>query len=326
MAASDYETFLRTTVSANTNVPANLLDARTLDKMLEVVPLLGECDTLEAAPILALYDRFSQGWLTAGVLWLATVLTIALLMSMVGAVLVVTGQALMPQLVSWADQLADGLSGGPLMVLMGIVGVGIAVLIFNFAGLRRWLMNSTRTFSRRIQLRLLLLQAIRAQVDRNRGIIDNNWAGAVCRACLARYERYRVRFAYWRWISFGRCRKCHGDRHCYTRVRKIAGWLDHAMSASQEQAGDVVKINMLHRLPPRSLSLPIDLEELVIAHAEDEDVETLILLYRSNQPRTDLPKPKRLRCRLTRNSTVSQMGRRQLKQNFSLRSTTKGFS
>jgi hypothetical protein len=88
------------------------------------------------------------------------------------------------------------------------------------------------------------------------------------------------------------------------------------MGESQEQMGDAVRVNMLHRLAPHSLSLPTDLDELVVADAEDEDVETLIFIYRKEQPRTDLPKPKRLRCRLTGNSTVSQMGQRQLKRNF----------
>jgi hypothetical protein len=88
------------------------------------------------------------------------------------------------------------------------------------------------------------------------------------------------------------------------------------MVTSQEQAGDAVRVNMLHRLPPRSLPLPTDLDELVVADAGDEDVETLIFFYRSVQPRTRLPRPGRLRFRLTEDSSVSQMSWRQLKQNF----------
>ena len=90
------------------------------------------------------------------------------------------------------------------------------------------------------------------------------------------------------------------------------------MRASQEQTNDAVRVNLLHRLPPRSLPLPTDLDELVVADADDEDVETLILFYLSVQPRTRLPKPRRLRFRLTEDSNISQMSWRQLKQNFRL--------
>ena len=90
------------------------------------------------------------------------------------------------------------------------------------------------------------------------------------------------------------------------------------MNTGQEQVGDQVKVNMLDRLPPRTSSLAIDLEELVIGEVEDYDVETLILHYRSQQSKVGLPQAKRMRCRLVRNSTASQMSRRQLKQSFAL--------
>lgn len=305
-------------MSSVTPTSANLLVAQTLEQMLEAVPLLGECDTLEAVPVLADYDRRSQGWLTITVWWLATVMMITLLMAVIVAFLFLASDFLASLLTPIAEQWIGEASSTLLRILFSVVSAGIIFLVFDGAGPKRWLVSSTGTLRRRIRLRLFLLNAIRLQIERNRRQVDYNWRRTVCQNCLARFQQHRVRFAYCRWISFVRCRKCLSDKYCYTRVSTIAGWLDQCMSASQEQAGDVVKVNMLHRLPPRSLPLPIDLEELVVADAEDEVVETLIFLYRSQQPQTDLPKPKRLRCRLTRNSTVSQMSRRQLKKNFSL--------
>jgi hypothetical protein len=304
-------------LSSNTKVSANLLGAQTLEQMLEAVPQLGQYDSLEAVPVLAVYDRLSRGWLTVAVLWLAMITMLLLLMATVIIVLFLLGDLIVLRLTPITDQWI-GTANVPLLQLLR-TAASMAIVFFAFkAGPRRWLVSSTDKFKRRIRLRLVLLQAITLQLERNRRLVDSNWRRAVCKNCLARLDRYTVRFAYWRWIRFARCRKCFDDQSCYTRVSTIAGWLDHEMNASQEQAGEVVKVNLLHRLPPRSLPLPIDLEELVIADVEDEDVETLIFLYRSQQPKTDLPKPKRLRCRLTRNSTVSPISRRQLKQNFSL--------
>jgi hypothetical protein len=297
-------------------VPAKLLRACTLDEMLETVPLLGDYDSLEAIPPLATYDRMATGWFAAVFTWLGIMLTIAWLMSSLAVLVAAAGWALNLKLRPSADELIDGLGGTPLQILIALVGLMLVVLAFNFAGPRRWLVNSTRTLCLRLRLRILLLRAIRSQLDRNRRMVDNDWRNAVCRNCLARYELHRVRFAYWRWLSFARCRTCHGDHVCYTRARKIEGWLDDRMAASQEQTGDAVRVNLLHCLPPQSLPLPADLDELVVADTEDEDVETLIFFYRSVQPQTSLPKPKRLRFRLTEDSNVSQMSWRQLNRNF----------
>jgi hypothetical protein len=302
-------------------VPEKLKGAKTLDEMLEAVPLLAECDTLEALPPLANYDRRADGWFTTMGYWLLVMLLTVGLMVLVVSALVWLGELLISAVGPSADELMNGLGGLPLRLLVLVLVAGLSVLFFYSMGPRKWLVNSTRIFRQRVRLRLLLLRAIRAHLDRNREIVGNQWRRAVCRICLARYECHRVRFAYWRWLGFARCRKCHSDHACYAHVRRIQGWLGHGMGESQGQAGDVVKVNLLHRLPPRSLSLPTDLDELVVADAEDEDVETLIFLYRREQPRTDLPKPKRLRCHLTGSSTVSLMGQRQLKRNFWLMHT-----
>jgi hypothetical protein len=297
-------------------VPAELLRASTLDEMLEAVPLLGEYDSLGAVPTLAAYDRRAKGWFAAVFSWLGVVLATAWAMSFVGVMLTVAGWGLSQALGPSADELISGLGGTPLQLTIGLVGLTLGGLAFNYAGPRRWLVGSTRTLRLQVRLRVLLLRAIRSQLARNRKVVENNWRRAVCQNCLARYELHRVRFAYWRWLSFARCRKCHGDHACYSRVRRIEGWLDEGMGESQEQTGDAVRVNLLYRLPPRSVPLPTDLDELVVADAEDEDVETLIFFYRSVQPRTNLPKPKRLRFRLTKDSNVSQMSWRQLNQNF----------
>jgi hypothetical protein len=284
--------------------------------MIEVVPQVGECDTLEAVGVLADYDRRSKGWLTLGGLWLLSIILLAFLMIALMVILYALSDfaagLLAPNVEPWLGE-----SSGPLLrLLLGVISTVIIVFFFDRAGPKRWLFNSTRTLKRRIQLRFLLLEAIRSLIERNSSKVDGNWQRAVCQKCLARFEKYRIRFAYWRLISFARCRKCRDDRECYTMVKTITGWVDRGMIESQEQVGNQVKVNMLHRLPPRQLTLPIDLEELVIANVEDDDVELLIFLYRSLQPKTDLPKAKRLRCRLARNSTASQMSRRQLKQSF----------
>lgn len=284
--------------------------------MLEVVPQVGECDTLEAVTVLADYDRQSKGWLTLAGLWLLTIVLLASLMIALVAILFVLSDFVAALLTPTVDPWLGESSGTLLRLLLGVISVVIIVFFFDRAGPKRWLINSTSKLRRRVQLRLLLLKAIRSLIERNSQKVNGNWRSAVCQKCLARFVRYRVRFAYWRLISFARCRKCLDDRECYTMVKTIAGWLDRGMDTSQEQVGDQLKVNMLDRLPPRSLSLPIDLEELVVANVEDDDVEVLILLYRSLQPKTDLPKAKRLRCRLARNSTASQMSRRQLKQSF----------
>jgi len=303
-------------VTAETNIPPNLRTAQTLEQMIEVVPQVGECDTLEAVTVLADYDRRSKGWLTLAGLWLLSIMFLAsLMLGLVAALFLLSDYVagvLTPTVDPWLGEYSNTL----LRLLLGVISALIVFFFFDRAGPKRWLINSTNTLKRRIQLRLLLLRAIRSLIERNSKNVNGNWRSAVCQKCLARFERYWVRFAYWRWISFARCRKCLDDRECYTMVKTIAGWADRGMIESQEQVGNHVKVNMLHRLPPRSLSLPIDLEELVIANVEDDDVEILIFLYREQQPKTDLPKAKRLRCRLARNSTASQMSRRQLKQSF----------
>lgn len=298
------------------SVPSNLRRAHTLEEMLEAVPLLGAFDSLEAVPLLASQDRRATGWLRAVSAWLGVVLATAWAMSFAAGLLVVAGGWLSKELGPPADGLMEGLGGAPLSLLIGLLGLALLGLAFNFGGPRRWLVKATRTLRLQIRLRLLLLRAIREQVARNRAIVNNDWRRAVCRNCLARYELHRVRFAYCRWIRFARCRSCKGDHACYAGVRRIEGWLDGRMKAGQERSGDAVRVNMLRRLPPRPLPLPADLDELVVAAAEDEHVETLILIYRGVQPRTSLPKPKRLRFRLTDDSTVSQMGWRQLSRNF----------
>ena len=304
------------TISGPSHAPAELLRARTLEEMLEAVPCLGECDSLEAVPALATYDRQAVGWLTSVFSWLGAVLAVAFGMSFVGGLLFLAGWGLSQWLGPTADGLIDGLGGTPLHLLISLVGLALCVSAFNHAGPRRVLADSTHRLHLRLRLRTILLRATRSQLARNRKIVADDWRGAVCQNCLSRFELHRVRFAYWRWLSFARCRGCHDDGACYARVRRIEGWLDCRMGASQEQAGDAVRVNMLHRLPPRSLPLPTDLDELVVADAGDEDVEMLIFFYRSVQPRTRLPKPGRLRFRLTEDSSVSQMSWRQLRQNF----------
>jgi hypothetical protein len=305
-------------ISGLSRAPAELLRAHTLEEMLEVVPRLGECDSLGAVPALATYDRQAIGWLTSVFSWLGAVLAVALAMLFVGGLLFLAGRSLSQWLGPSADGLIDGLGGTPLQLLISLAGLTLCVLAFNHAGPRRVLADSTHRLHLRLRLRILLLRATRSQLARNQEIVANDWRGAVCQTCLSRFELHRVRFAYWRWLSFARCRGCHDDGACYARVRRIEGWLDGRMGASQEQAGDAVRVNMLHRLPPRSLPLPTDLDELVVADVGDEDVEMLIFYYRSAQPRTRLPRPGRLRFRLTEDSSVSQMSWRQLKQNFRL--------
>ncbi len=305
-------------MAMTTEMPANLRTAETLEQMLEVVPLVAECDTLEAVTLLAKYDRQSKGWLTLACRWLLTITLLALLMAALIAVLFLLSDLIASLLVPSVDPWLGESSGVVLRILLGVTSALIIVAFFDMAGPKRWLINSTRTLGRRIRLRLLLLEAIRSQIERNSRQVAGSWRRAVCQNCLARFERYRVRFSYWRLVAFARCRKCMDDHDCYTRVRTIAGWLDRGMSTSQEQVGDQVKVNMLDRLPPRSSSLAIDLEELVIGEVEDYDVETLILHYRSQQSKVGLPQAKRMRCRVVRNSTASQMSRRQLKQSFAL--------
>jgi hypothetical protein len=305
-------------MTAEMNIPANLRTAQTLEQMFEAVPQLSEYDSLEAVRVLAGYDRRSKGWLTLAGLWLLTIMLLVDLTMLLAGVLFwlsdFVATLLTPSVEPWLGQSSHIL----LRILLSVISAVIIVFFFYRAGPKRWLIKATSTLRRRIQLRLLLLKAIRSHIERNSKKVSGSWRSAVCQNCLARFERYRVRFAYWRLISFARCRKCLDDRECYTSVKTIAGWVDRSMSAGQEQVGNEVKVNMLHRLPPRSVSLPVDLEELVIADVEDDDVEILILLYRSRQPKTDLPKAKQLRCRLARNSTASQMSRRQLKQSFAL--------
>jgi hypothetical protein len=303
-------------MTTETKSLAGLGAARTLDELLAAVPPLGEFDSLEAVRPLADCDRRATGWLRTVAVWLLVLLSTATVMALVAGGLYLAGVGLTPVLSPSANRLIDGFGEAPLQVFLFILGAAITALFFNYAGPRQWLLNATGTFRRRIELRLLLLQAIQTQLNRNRKIVNNDWSQAVCQTCLAWYERYWVRFAYWRWLSFARCRKCHSDLTCYAQVRKIQGWLDHGMEESQGKSGHVVKVNMLHRLPAKSLALPTDLDELVIADVEDEDVETLIFIYRSKQPQTDLPRPKRLRFHFTGNSNVSLMGRRQLERNF----------
>ena len=292
--------------------------AHTLEQRLEAVPLLGECDTLEAVSVLARCDRESYGWFTISVFWLASVAMVVWLMLGLCLVLFLVAGSLASWLTPPVEDVLGTIGGTLLWLLILAVGALLALLIFNRAGPRRWLGSATNRLRRRIRLRVLLLQAIRSQRARNQRLINGRWQKAVCRTCLARYKAYRVRFAYLRWITFGHCRKCLDDSLAYTGVERIAGWLDHGMAHSHDQVGNVVRVNMLYRLPPRSESLPIDLDELVVANVEDEDVELLIFFYRSEQPQTELPKPKRLRCRLMGLSNVSQTSRRQLKRHFAL--------
>lgn len=320
---------------------AELLRARTLEEMLQVVPLLGECDSLGAADALAAYDRQAVGWLTSVLSWLGVVLGVASAMLLVGGLLFKVGQVLGESLRESADGLIDGSGGVPLHLLLGLAGLALWGLAFYHAGPRRWLVAATRRLLSRLSLRVELLRAVRSQVERNRRIVAGDWRGAVCRDCLSRYELHRVRLAYGRRPGFGRCRECHNDAACYARVRRIEGWLDERMAESQLRAGDAVRVNLLDRLqPPRgtrrarapspspgrvsrphrlaanSLPLPADMDELVIGDAGDEEVETFIFLYRGVQPRTRLPRPDRLSFRLTEDSGVSPMSWRQLKQNF----------
>jgi hypothetical protein len=309
------------TMSSPNHAPAELLRARTLEEMLEVVPRLGECDSLGAVPALATYDRQAVGWLTSIFSWLGAVLAVAWGMSIVGGLLFLAGCGLSEWFGPTADGLIEGLGGMLLHLFISLAGIALFVSAFNHAGPRRVLADSTHKFHSRLQLRTRLLRASRSQLARNRSIVAGDWRRAVCQNCLSRFELYRVRFAYWRWLSFARCHGCQDDGACYARVRRIEGWLDGRMVASQEQVGDVVRVNMLHRLPPRSLPLPTEMDELIVADAGDEDVETLILVYRRAQPRPRLPRPGRLRFRLTEDSSVSQMSWRQLKQNFRFVST-----
>lgn len=283
--------------------------------MLEAVPLLARYDTLEPVDILARYDRQSQGWLTLGVLWLRTIAILTALMLLLIAVLIVLTDLISSALTPVIEQWFGDSSGVLLRILFGLVSAGVVYLVF-VLGPMRWLINSTKTMRQRVELRLRLLKAIRSHIDRNRVKVSRYWRRTVCRTCLVRFEGYAVRFAYWRVVVFGRCPKCRSDNECYTRVKTIAGWLDRKMDASHEQVGEEVKVNMLLRIPPNSLPLAIGLEELVIAQVEDDDVEILILHYRSIHSRAGLPKPKRLPCRLALNSTASQMSRRQLKESF----------
>ncbi|HEY0171062.1 MAG TPA: hypothetical protein VGB98_08560 [Pyrinomonadaceae bacterium] len=296
--------------------PAELLRARTTEEMIEAVPRLGEFDSLGAVPALAGYDHRATGWVTSVLLWLGKVLAVACAMSCVAGLLAIAGWILSEWLRQSADGLAEGLGGTPLRLLLGVAELALCALAFNYAGPRRWLADSMRALRLRLRLRVLLLGAIRSQVARNRRIVADDWRGAVCLNCLSRYELHRVRFSYWRWLGFARCRECRDDRACHARARSIEGWLDGRMGANHEQAGDAVRVNLLHRLPPLSLPLPADLDELVVAHAGDEGVETFIFFYRGAQPRTRLPRPGRLRFRLTEDSSISQMSWRQLKRNF----------
>ena len=293
------------------------MTASTLEQMLHAVPLLGECDSLEAVPVLASYDRQSYGWLSTGIFWLTTVALSALFMTGIGMILFYSAGFFASLLTPRMEDLLGNISGPLINLLFYTGGALIGLLIFN-KGPWRWLVSTTERLIRRVRLRVLLLDAIRAQKERNRRLIDGSWRHTVCRVCLARFKADRVRFAYCRWITFGRCRKCLNDHEGYTGVERITGWLDHDMTASQEQVGTAVRVNMLFRLPPRSEELPLDLDDLVIANVEDEDVEMLIFFYRARQPQTELPKPKRLRCRLTGHSTVSQLSLRQLRRWFAL--------
>jgi len=294
------------------------MDAHTLEQMLDAVPRLGQCDSLAAVPVLASYDRQSYGWLSTVVFWLTTVALIAVFMIGVGFILFSLGISLVSVLTPQLENLV-GATGGPLaQLLLFLAGAMLVVLIFNKLGPRRALVDATRRFQQRIRLRLLLLKAIGSQKQRNQTLVAGRWQTAVCRICLAHFKAYRVRFAYSRWLTFGRCRKCLDDRNGYTGVERIAGWLDHGMPVSHEQVRNAVRVNLRFRLPPHSELWPTDLDELVIANVDDEDVELLIFCYRSQQPQTELPKPKRLPCRVTGTSAISQISRRQLRRYFSL--------
>lgn len=291
--------------------------AKTLADMLTAVPLLGECDSLETLVPLASYDRQAKGWLGALGEWLLVVLMATSLLSLIIGVLYLVATWLIPTLSPSVNDLMEGLGDVPLQLVVYSAAIA-AVSLVSYFRLWPWLAHSTHLFAQRINLRVLLLSAISSQVKRNQALVGDNWRLAVCQTCLARLERFRVRFAYWRWLGFARCRKCHDDHNCYTGVRSVEGWLDRAMTTAQQKVGDAVRVNLLQRLPPGPASLSLDLEEVVVADAEDEEVETLILLYHSVQRSGGLPRARRMRCRLTGNTTVSLMGRRQLKQNFRL--------
>lgn len=304
-------------MNSSPKISTDLVGAKTLTDMLKAVPLLGECDSLEALVPLAAYDRQAKGWLGTVGEWLLVVLISTCLLSFMIGVLYLLTTWLTPTLSPSVNDLMDGLGEVPLQFVVYLAAIVAVSLVFYFR-LWPWLADSTRLLTKRINLRVLLFSAINSQIKRNQALVGDNWRLAVCQTCLARHERFRVQFAYWRWIGFARCRKCHDDHNCYTGVRSVEGWLDRAMSAAQQKVGDAVRVNLLHRLPPGPASLAVDIEEVVVADAEDEEVETLILLYHSVQRTAGLPRARRMRCRLTGNTTISLMGRRQLKQNFRL--------
>ena len=281
-------------MNSSPKVSTDLVGAKTLADMLKAVPLLGECDSLEALVPLASYDRQAKGWLGTLGSWLLVVLMATSLLSLMIGVLYLLTTWLIPTLSPSANDLREGLGEEPLQFVVYLAAI-IAVSLAFYFWIKPWLVNSTRLFTNRINLRVLLLGAIRSQVKRNQELVGQNWRLAVCQTCLARLQRFRVRFAYWRWIRFARCRKCHDDRNCYTGVRSVEGWLDRAMSTAQQKVGDAVRVNLLQRLPPGPASLSVDLEEFVVADAEDEEVETLILLYHSVQRTAGLPRARRMR-------------------------------
>src|SRR5437870_11951584 len=115
-------------------VPVKLTSARTLDEMLEAVPLLGECDTLDAVPTLASYDLRAQGWFETFGRWLLVVLLTTALMVVVVWVLVQGGGWLVSAVRLSAGESMNGPGDLLLRLLVFVLVVGLTLLFFYFMG------------------------------------------------------------------------------------------------------------------------------------------------------------------------------------------------
>jgi len=179
-----------------------------------------------------------------------------------------------------------------------------------------WLYTGARLLTKRVQLRMLLAQAVRAHQKRNAEAVGGEWRTAVCTECLARFEQCSESISYWRRLRYAWCRNCHSDLHCFAGVQLIEGRLDRHLTVAQEQMEKVLQIDMLTRLLPNAPNMPIDLEAIAIADADDEDIEGFIVAYREKEVEDNLQPLKRLGCRIEPNASVSEITMRNLKKAF----------
>src|SRR4051812_28939735 len=113
------------------------MTASTLEEMLDAVPRLAQCDSLEAVPVLASYDRLSYGWFSTSIFWLTTVALIALFITGIGMILFYSAGFFVSLLTPRMEDLLGNIGGPLINFLFYTGGALIGLLIFN-KGAWRW--------------------------------------------------------------------------------------------------------------------------------------------------------------------------------------------